>query len=243
MRFFDSKIVTTPISLGEALDKAKNKPAQKSLDELLGELDKKAQVKTASVAPAVTKVAAVTEEEALAASVSDGEDDTSAVASGEALTLDEAKNAKQAKKEVEQAAAIAPDGAAIAPQPEQAPVAAPVQRAAESKSVKLTVASKIDFINGGWKREDVVKAWKQHGTMEKCMANVKGQTSDPKMYCGLLQVASKKVESAVKTASKKAQPAVFKKIAKLTPEEKSFLKGYFRQLYGEGYVDALLSDY
>jgi len=231
MRFFDQRIVTTPISLGEALEKAKNKPTQRSLDEMLGDLDKKTQVKTASVSPKVTKVAAVTEEQALEASLADGEDETSAVAAGEALTLEDAKKAKPA--EVEQAAAIAPDGAAMATQPAKA----------ASSTIRLTVASKLDFRNG-WKPEDVVKAWKQHGTMEKCMASTKGQASDPKMYCGLLQVASKKLEAQLKkTASKKPQPAVWKKLAKLTPEEKSFLKGYFRQLYGEGYVDALLTDY
>lgn len=234
MRFFDQRIVTTPISLGEALEKAKNKPAQRSLDEMLGDLDKKTQVKTASVATEVTKVAAVTEEQALESSLAEGEVETAAVAAGEALTLEDAKKAKTA--EVEQAAAIAPDGAAMATQP------APEKAAAST--VKLTVASKLDFRNG-WKPEDVMKAWNQHGTMEKCMANVKGQASDPKMYCGLLQVASKKIEAQLKktAAKKQPQPAVWKKMAKLTPEEKAFLKGYFRQLYGEGYVDALLSDY
>jgi len=232
MRFFANRIVTKPISLSEALEAAKSKPAQRSLDEMLGDLDKKTQVKTASANTETTKVAAVVEEQALAASVAEGEDQgaAAAVASGEALTLEDAKQAQ--KGEVEQAAAIAPDGAAMATQPEQKAAA----------TVKLTVASKLDFMSG-WKPEDVVKAWKQHGSMEKCMSNVKDQTSNPKMYCGLLQVASKKVEAQLKTAAKKPQPAVWKKMAKLTPEEKAFLKGYFRQLYGEGYVDSLLADY
>jgi len=241
MRFFSDRIITKPISLGEALEKAKNKPAQRTLDEMLGDLDEKGQIKTASVKPAMTKVADVTEEEALASSLTEGEEDTSAVASGEALTLEDAKETKEAHAAE---AAADPSGPAMATQPEQSPVPqpAPEVKAAES-TVKLTIASKINFTKD-WKHEDVVKAWKQHGSMEKCMANVKGQTNNPKMYCGLLQVASKKIEAQLKkTAAKKPQPAVFKKIAKLTPEEKAFLKGYFRQLYGEGYVDSLLADY
>jgi hypothetical protein len=36
---------------------------------------------------------------------------------------------------------------------------------------------------------------------------------------------------------------VWNDLAASPPEEKAFLKGYFRQLYGEGYVDSLLADY
>lgn len=243
MRFFDSRIVTTPITLKEALDKAKNKPPQRSLDELLDEHDKK-QVKTASTDTKVTKVADSVQEEMVEESLEEGEAPTeielavSKVASGESLTLDEDPKKDEATEEVkqeeEQAAVVAPDGQSMATQPDT--------QAETKKTVSLKIARKLDFRND-WKAEDLVKAWNGHGSMEKCMENVKDQTSDPRRYCGLLQVASLKAEKVLKTASTKKEPAVFKKIAKLTAEEKSFLKSYYRQLYGEGYVESLLADY
>ena len=41
----------------------------------------------------------------------------------------------------------------------------------------------------------------------------------------------------------KAEKVAYKKIAKLTSKEHSFLKEYFTKLYGQDYVDAMLGDY
>jgi hypothetical protein len=126
---------------------------------------------------------------------------------------------------------------------------------AASAPKTMKVAKKLDF--RGWKAEEVVAAWGQHGSMDKCIANVtaakndKGDAActDPKLYCGLLQVASTEAGKMVKAASTEApkteqpKPSVFKKIAKLSDKEKSFLSKYYSKLYGSEYVAALLENY
>jgi len=123
----------------------------------------------------------------------------------------------------------------------------------------LKIASSLDFRN--WKAQEVLDAWKQHGSVEACVKNTTGGTSNPKLYCSLLQtaagVADKVIKAAAakkteKTAAKEEKPAdkatkvagpQWKKIAKLTPKEKQFMVNFFSKLYGKDYVDALVTDH
>lgn len=118
--------------------------------------------------------------------------------------------------------------------------------AASSKSIKI--AKQLDFRS--WEAQDVVQAWGQHGSMEKCVENVKGHTTDAKVYCKLLQVSSQLAKkSLTKTAKKqknqpkKANKGTWLKVSKLTGKQRSMLESYYRKLYGDMYVDALLRDY
>lgn len=117
---------------------------------------------------------------------------------------------------------------------------------------QLKMASKVNFTQ--WEEPKmVVDAWKQHGSIEACVKNVSGNTNDPQTYCALLQVAASEADKMVKAASAKKQTKeaskkapvapVYKKIAKLTTKERSFLDEYFTKIYGKDYVDALLGDY
>ena len=117
------------------------------------------------------------------------------------------------------------------------------------------MAKSLDF--RGWEAQDVVTAWDQHGSFEKCVANVGSLVNEPKKYCKLLQVASAKAASIVKTAKakeskvekkaeapKQASPkGVFKKLAKLDGEELAWLRNYWKELYGDAYVESMLKDY
>lgn len=118
---------------------------------------------------------------------------------------------------------------------------------------QLKMASKVNFTQ--WEDPKmVVDAWKQHGSVEACVKNISGNTNDPQTYCSLLQVAASEADKMVKAASAKRQTKaaskkeapvapVYKKIAKLTANERSFLDEYFTKIYGKEYVDALLGDY
>ncbi len=152
----------------------------------------------------------------------------------------------------------APAVPAQAPMAQQrpAPVApaapAPMPAMASGKK-QLKIASKINFTQWADPKQ-VVDAWQQHGTVEACVKNVAGQTNDPQTYCSLLRVAASEAGKMVKAASEK-KPAVtakkeeakaapmYKKIAKLTGEEQSFLREFFSKIYGKDYVDAMLGDY
>jgi hypothetical protein len=138
----------------------------------------------------------------------------------------------------------------IAPSDAELPLAA----AAGAKGKSIKVAKSLDL--RAWSREDVIKAWSQHGGFDKCVANVSGKTSDPKAYCGLLQVASAESERLIKeaaaekakqtkaaSAEPKQQRVAFKKLAKLTDKERGALSKYWAKLYGQDYVDAMLEDY
>jgi len=120
-------------------------------------------------------------------------------------------------------------------------------KCAESAPKTLKMAKSLDFRQ--WAAEDVVTAWGQHGSFDKCVANVDGLVNEPKTYCKLLQVASGKADAIVKTAAakkteKKAAPkGVFKKLAKLSDDELAFLKEYWRNLYGDEYVASMTKDY
>jgi len=146
-----------------------------------------------------------------------------------------------------------------APARPAAPMAAPSARPAmpspmASSKKQLKIAKNINFTQWAYPKQ-VVDAWKQHGTVEACVKNVDGQTSDPRTYCSLLRVAASEADKMVKAAAaakpaksaKKEEEAsaapIYKKIAKLTGEEQSFLREFFSKIYGNDYVDALLGDY
>lgn len=232
MKFYSNRLFTKSISLQEAIDKSKAKPPVRSIDQMLAEFDSKnAQVKTAATEAKVVKTASVVEvkteaPKVEAAVVSEPKTDemtkaAELVAKGEAVTLEEAKTKINATK------------------------------VAKKEAVILKIAKSLDFRK--FEPEKVVEAWKQHGTLDKCVANVKGKTNDPKTYCSLLALANKesleRVKNSAKTAKKvevkKAEEIkpFFKKIANLTAEEKSFLSKYFTKIYGQAFVDALLTEY
>jgi len=227
MKFYSNRLFTKSISLQEAIDKSKAKPPVRSIDQMLAEFDSKnAQVKTAATEAKVVKTASVVKAKTEAPKVSEPKTDemtkaAELVAKGEAVTLEEAKTKINATK------------------------------VAKKEAVILKIAKSLDFRQ--FEPEKVVEAWKQHGTLDKCVANVKGKTNDPKTYCSLLALANKeslgRVKNSAKTAKnievKKAKEMkpFFKKIANLTAEEKSFLNKYFTKIYGQAFVDALLTEY
>lgn len=124
-----------------------------------------------------------------------------------------------------------------------------------SASVKLKMTKDLDFRE--FPAEKVVAAWKTAGgDMATCVASVKGKTNDPQTYCGLLRVAATTADRLVKVAAAKkasktaaetkvsaSKSPAFKKLAKLTESERSELKAYWTELYGEGYASAMLEDY
>jgi hypothetical protein len=115
--------------------------------------------------------------------------------------------------------------------------------AAETKGKELKVAKSIDFRD--WAAEDVVKAWGQHGSIEKCAKNVANLSNDPVTYCSLLKVASQEAAKVIKTATaqKVQKTAKFEKLSKLTDEKKAWLRSFWSKLYPASYVDAMLEDY
>lgn len=128
---------------------------------------------------------------------------------------------------------------------------APWMKNKKASKVSLKIAKSLDFTS--WKAEEVVKAWAQHGTFEKCCANVAGKTTDAKAYCGLLSVASQESDKVIKTAAFKAKQAsevkteeapsgTFKKIAKLSEKERGWLGKYWTTVYGPEYAKAMLED-
>jgi hypothetical protein len=247
---FITKLITAPaLSLEEAVRKAKDAPKPRTLDEILADIDGQKQVKTAAASAPVVKEAEKKEEapaKVEAAPV--------AAAAPVAETKVEVKVAMEEKK----AAGAGNFGDKKAPpfgkkeeekkeegKDDKKDDKKEEEKACEASKagIKLKVAKSLDF--RPWNAEDVVKAWGQHGSLDACVANVKGKASDPKTYCMLLKAASETAKGMMKTAtSKKEKKAgVFKKIAKLTDKEKSFLSKYFGKLYGDDYVSALLEDY
>ena len=238
MNFFTSKIVTKPISLEEAV---KNSQAQagvkpRTLDEIIASgkaiktASSQAEVKTAAVVepPKVEvkpeiKVAMAPLPVAKKPLAKPVVAPVAPVASGQAAVT-------QAATEAEKAIVGKP----------KAPIAKAPMVAASKKVLKI--ASSLDF--RGWEAQAVIDAWGQHKNMEGCVKNVAGSVSDPKTYCSLLSVAASEAPKFVKTAkAAKAEKVAYKKIAKLTSKEHSFLKEYFTKLYGQDYVDAMLGDY
>ena len=243
MKFFSSKIVTKPISLEDAVKNAKAQPKVRSLDEIIASVKQvkmaaaKTEVKTAiAEAPKVeaAKTESVKEPIKAEAPKKTESPKTEAKAETQAVQIKTAK-------ELAPAAATTP-----VVQPSEAKSIKPAEpKAAQAAKHTLKIASSLDFRN--WEAQTVADAWKQHGTVEQCITNVGKQANDPKTYCGLLQVAASEANKIIKAAGSKKQtktasPA-FKKIAKLTPAEQSFLREYFGKIYGKEYVDALLGDF
>ena len=233
MKFFNARIVTKQVPLGAAL-KAESKPAR-TLDEILADIQQKGQVKTAAAVAPQVKTAAV---EAPVAEAPKAEE----------------KKAEAPKVEVKEAKKDLPDfiqkkideKAGKKDEDKKDDKDEKDEKKEEKASASprtIKMAKSLDF--RGWEAEDVVKAWGQHGSHEKCVANVKKLVNEPATYCKLLHVASNKAASIVKTAAvKKASPkGVFKKLAKLSDEETSFLKKYWTELYGSEYVESMMKDY
>lgn len=228
MNFFTNRIVTKPISLEEAVKKGKSTPKVRSLDEILSSsktASAEAQVKTASAQASAAPSAEVAAPAPAPAAPAPAPEIKAAAAP-------EAKVVEAAKVEVKDEIEVV--------EVEQKPAVV-----AKPSNVTLKVAKKLDF--RGWSAEDVVKAWGQHGDMQKCMANVAGSVSDAKTYCGLLQVASAEAMKVVKASAakqeKKASSSAWVKISKLADKDRAMLAKYYTRIYGKDYVDALLEDY
>lgn len=215
-----------PISLEEAAKRSGSAQKVRSLDELLSDLKPKVaspegQVKTASAAPIAAEVVAP-----------------------EAKTIEAKKELPDFIKEKieEKKKDKDEDDVEVVEVDEKKEKDACMSKPA---NVTLKVAKKLDFRS--WTAEDVVKAWEQHGTPQKCIENVAGKVSDPKTYCGLLQVAGSEAMKVVKASAAKQQKtasaSTFVKISKLSDKDKSMLAKYYTRIYGKDYVDALLEDY
>ena len=228
MKFFNTRIVTKTVQLDEAM---KAKPKNRSLDEILADVKQQGQVKTASSSAQVKVAETAPEAKAEAAPKAEVKEAKKAlppeflknIKGKKGDEKDEDKKEKKDKDKDEKDA-----------------------KCASSEKKTLKMASSLDFRK--WAGEDVVRAWGQHGSHEKCVANVKDLVNEPVLYCKLLQVASGTAASIIKTANaKKAEKTspkgVFKKLAKLSDEEAAFLKGYWRDLYGDAYVESMMKDY
>lgn len=242
MKFFNSRIVTKTVQLADAL-KADKKPDRK-LDEVLADIKSKGQVKTASSGAQVKTAEDQVKTASSEAQVKTAEDNL--VDTPMASSENEVKEAKK-KLPPEFLENIKGKGGKKK-EKEEAKCADNEAKCASSAPKTLKMAKSLDFRQ--WAAEDVVTAWGQHGSFEKCVANVDGLVNEPKTYCKLLQVASGKADAIVKTAAKKAAATkkaspkgVFKKLAKLSDDELSFLREYWRNLYGDEYVDSMTKDY
>jgi hypothetical protein len=279
MQFISNKIHVAPVSMEDAIAKAKEKAEPRSLDDILASIDESnKQVKTASTgSPKETKEAKACvcgKDDCPDCSECDcGEDGCEKCASSanaevktadlEILELSEEDEAKYFGEEevVESDEAKAEED--VADHEKATPVA--------SSTKTMKVAKKADF--RGWNAEDIVKAWDNHGSVEKCVAASKDITDNPQVYCGLLQVASSEAMKVIKSAAKdcdckpgkcakdcdcgckekeesyggsacaSTEPRRFRKIAKLTGKDLGMLRQYFGKLYGEEYVSALLDQY
>lgn len=261
-KFFNDRIVTSKVSLEEAMEKATNTQEVPSLDDILAKIDaENKQVKTAGT-EAEPKTAEVAKEEESKVQVQVAQELTSEASSG--------KETKEAKGDLgnfgdkkakpfgeKEETKCADDGKEEETECLEASDGKEEEKGCKnaSRNHQLKIAKRIDFRS--WKAEDVVKAWEQHGSFDACVKNVSKLASDAKIYCGLLQTASgmaketleKTADKKEKTETKKAslenksKKGVWKKLAKLTDKERGMLEQYFRKLYGDGYVDALLADY
>jgi hypothetical protein len=256
MKFFGSRIITKSVSMEDAIAKAKEPRKVRSLDEILAEIDaKNKQSKVAAAAPAKAEVKTAAVEapkaEAPKAEVAKAEVKAEApkaetnvevkVAKGMPDFIKqkiEERNGKDGDKKDE-------DGDKKDDKKDDDKKEKEAGCMAGAKLAPQKWAKSLDFRQ--WEATDVVRAWEQHGGTEKCASNVKGKVSDPKVYCELLKTASEQAGKMIKAAESKGKAekkgGVFKKIAKLTDDEKSWLADYYRELYGEDYVSAMLADY
>lgn len=221
MNFFNQRIITRPISLEDAVKKAQEPKSLRSLDEILNDT---AKIKTAAAQTTVKTAAKIESEQ----------------------PTREVKPVVAAEKTPTVAVKIATEMPVEAPKPEV--VASKKDEPAKpavtaSKTVKLAIKTELDFRN--WEAQKVVDTWKNHGTVEACVKNVGDKANDASTYCKLLSVAASEADKVVKTAAaaKTKQAPVYKKIAKLTSKEQSFLREFFSKIYGKDYVEALLGNY
>lgn len=270
-KFFNDRIKTSDISLEDAVKKAQSVKPQEvpSLDDLLSRLDAENKgVKTASSSEketktADTKAAEQQEEPKVSVQVHVDEELTKEAQNDEAKQAEhksetdvkaesDQKQTKQAMCECRhgddcECPSDCPDCDCNKEQEEGC-------EASASKPTQMKIAKRIDFRN--WEAEDVVKAWGQHGSIKACEKNVSSLTDNPRLYCGLLQTASgmaknkleklaaaKKGKEKKQASAEKPAKAIWKKLAKLTEKERAMLDKYWRKLYGDYYVDAMLSDY
>ncbi len=261
--FINDRIITKKVDLKDIAAKASQPKTVRSLDEILAEIDAKNKAvktagtttKTASVqptakaaAPVAAPVAAAPKAEPKVATASTTTTTNTSTVNVEVKVAGMPDFIKEKIEEKKGDGEKGEDKKDDKKDDKPAFMGKKEEEKACSASANKTlkVAKKLDF--RGWNAEEVVAAWGQHGSMDKCVANVNGKTSDPKTYCGLLQIASVEAGKMVKAASTEAakaapKPAVFKKIAKLTEKEKSFLNKYYTKLYGSEYVNALLENY
>lgn len=240
--FVTNRIKTTsPASIGETL--AAPKEANRSLDEILDGMKSQKQVKTAaSVGSPVAQETGCRAECGGAveeAACSDPAVETACGAMGSAGG--EVEVAKVDPLLEEEAKKLFED-----PMLQKKQIEEPLF--ASKKPMILKVAKKADF--RPWNPEEIVKAWSNHGSQEKCVAASKGLTNDPKAYCYLLQTASEEATKLLKTASKAnktekvaAPKGMFKKLASLPEKDSRRLYDYWKGLYGEEYAKAMLEDY
>lgn len=292
MKFFSSKIVTTPIS-ADALKNAKPMPVR-SLEEILASAKQmktaaaNAEVKTAAKTEEATKIETPTVSVKTAAdfgqhpavqmdpaasepdviSLNPAEEVAPAPVAGTGQALNPQVGTDTQKWQtgaypvkpanpvdpLKQPAPMAQMPAKPMPKPLNVTPKPMQPQMASTKKTQLKIANKINFTQ--WEQpQQVSDAWKQHGTHEACCNNVKGMTNDPQTYCTLLRVAASEADKMVKAASasskiektastkETSKSPIYKKIAKLTKEEHTFLAEFWKKIYGNDYVDAMLGDY
>lgn len=256
MKFISNRIVTKKVSLDDVIKSMKEPKEEKSLDEVLAGIKQGGQIKTASSEKKV-KTASPEEKPVVEVKVDD-----SLQKEANLENLGDKKAPEFGKKdedegEVEETKDEDEGEVEETKSKDKDKDKDKKEGCTASSGKTLKIAKSCDFRS--WTAEDVVKAWDQHGSVEKCAKNVKDDVSNPKMYCGLLQVASQVAKETIEKRanakqgspkvakkpekSKVAQKGVWKKLAKLTEKEKKMLGGYYRKLYGDKYVDSLLRDY
>jgi hypothetical protein len=220
MKFYSNKISMKPISLEDAVKKIKEQPKARSLEEILADI--KSKQTPIAQAPQLAKTAAAQSAKVEKTAGGYPPKVEAAKTTATIKVAEELRPAKPAEKK--------PD-----PKPEA--------KKATSNKLVMKLAKELDFRD--WEAQQVVDAWSQHGSVAKCIANVKGKASNPETYCKLLQTAGGMAEKTIKVAkvASAKKPAEFKKFAKLTPDEEARLRKYFTKYYGKDYVDALLGDY
>lgn len=241
--FVTNRIKTTsPASIGETL--AASKKSNRSLDEILDSMKGQKQVKTAASvgSPAAQETACLAENNGAVEDACSGGSAVETACGGAMGSNDgEVEVAKVDPILEEEAKKLFED-----PMLQKKQIEEPLF--ASKKPTILKVAKKADF--RPWSPEDIVKAWSNHRSQEKCVAASKGLTNDPKAYCYLLQTASEEATKLLKTASmankteKVASPkGMFKKLASLPEKDSRRLYDYWKGLYGEEYAKAMLEDY
>jgi len=238
--FVTNRIKTTsPASVGETL--AAPKEANRSLDEILDGMKSQKQVKTAASvgSPVAQETACLAETNCAVEDASCGGQAVETACGG---AMASASDIAQVDPLLEEEAKKLFEDPMLQKKQVEEPLFA------SKKPMILKVAKKADF--RPWSPEDIVKAWGNHGSQEKCVAASKGLTNDPKAYCYLLQTASEEATNLLKTASKAnktekvaAPKGMFKKLASLPEKDSRRLYEYWKNLYGDEYAKAMLEDY